>query len=36
VSWVMSFALLHDDGKRVYPELILADNRQFMLNGVKY
>jgi predicted phosphodiesterase len=36
VSWVMSFALLHDDGKRVYPELVLADNRQFMLNGKKW
>lgn len=36
VSWQMSFALLHDDGKRVFPELILADNRQFMLNGKKW
>jgi predicted phosphodiesterase len=36
VSWTMSFALLHDDGKRVYPELILADNRGFMFQGRKY
>lgn len=36
VSWVQSFALLHDDGKRVYPELILANDRGFMLNGKRY
>lgn len=36
VSWTMSFALLRDDGKRVWPDLILASNRQFWLNGVKY
>ncbi|HEY6021904.1 MAG TPA: metallophosphoesterase family protein [Candidatus Paceibacterota bacterium] len=36
VSWVMSFALLRDDGKRVWPELILANNRQFYLEGRKY
>lgn len=36
VSWVMSFALLRDDGKRVWPELITANNRQFWLNGKKY
>lgn len=36
VSWTMSFALLRDDGKRVYPELITAVDRGFWLNGVKY
>lgn len=36
VSWVMSFGLLHDDGKRVYPELITMVDRGFFLNGVKY
>lgn len=36
VSWTMSFALLRDDGKRVWPELILANNRQFWINGKKY
>lgn len=36
VSWVMSFAILRDDGKRVYPELITAVDRGFYLNGVKY
>lgn len=36
VSWVMSFALLRDDGKRVWPELVLANNRQFWVNGEKY
>lgn len=36
VSWTMSFALLRDDGKRVYPELITATDRGFYLNGVKY
>lgn len=36
VNWQMSFALLRDDGKRVWPELVLANNRSFWLNGVKY
>jgi len=36
VSWVQSFALLRDDGKRVYPELILTTDRGFYLNGKKY
>lgn len=36
VNWVMSFALLRDDGKRVYPELILATDRGFFVNGKKY
>lgn len=36
VSWVMSFGLIRDDGKRVYPELILATDRGFYLNGVKW
>lgn len=36
VSWVMSFALLRDDGKRVYPELVTMVDRGFYLNGKKY
>jgi len=36
VNWVMSFALLRDDGKRVYPELITMVDRGFWFNGVKY
>lgn len=36
VSWQMSFALLRDDGKRVYPELITMVDRGFYLNGRKY
>ena len=36
VSWQMSFALLRDDGKRVWPELVTADNRSFWVSGVKY
>lgn len=36
VSWVMSFALLRDDGKRVYPELVTMVDRGFFLNGKKY
>lgn len=36
VNWVMSFALLRDDGKRVYPELVTMVDRGFYLNGVKY
>lgn len=36
VNWVMSFALLRDDGKRVYPELVTMVDRGFWLNGQKY
>jgi predicted phosphodiesterase len=36
VNWQMSFALLRDDGKRVWPELVLANNRSFYVGGVKY
>jgi predicted phosphodiesterase len=36
VNWVMSFALLRDDGKRVYPDLITMVDRGFWFNGVKY
>lgn len=36
VNWVMSFALLRDDGKRVYPELITMVDRGFYVNGRKY
>lgn len=36
VNWQMSFALLRDDGKRVYPELITAVDRGFYFEGVKY
>lgn len=36
VSWVMSFGLLRDDGKRVWPELVTATDRGFWLNGIKY
>ncbi|AUG87373.1 metallophosphoesterase [Streptomyces phage ZooBear] len=36
VSWVMSFGLLRDDGKRVYPELVTMVDRGFWFNGTKY
>lgn len=36
VSWTMSFGVLRDDGKRVYPELILATDRGFYVDGKKY
>lgn len=36
VSWTMSFALLRDNGKEIFPELVLANRRQFWLNGEKY
>lgn len=36
VSWVMSFAVIRDDGKRVYPELITMVDRGFWFNGTKY
>jgi hypothetical protein len=32
----MSFALLRDDGKRVWPELVTAVDRGFWFNGKKY
>jgi predicted phosphodiesterase len=36
VSWTMSFGILRDDGKRVYPELVTAVDRGFWFNGQKY
>lgn len=36
VSWTMSFGVIRDDGKRVYPELILATDRGFYFDGKKY
>lgn len=36
VSWTMSFAVLRDDGKRVYPELVTAVDRGFYFEGRKY
>lgn len=36
VSWQMSFAVLRDDGKRVYPELVVMDDRKFHFNGKRY
>lgn len=36
LSWVMSFGVLRDDGKRVYPELVTAVDRGFFWNGVKW
>lgn len=36
VSWQMSFAILRDNGKEVWPELVLIDRKQFWVNGVKY
>lgn len=36
VSWVMSFGVLRDDGKRVYPELITAVDRGFYFEGRKW
>jgi hypothetical protein len=36
VNWQMSFALLRDDGKRVYPELVTMVDRGFWFNGRKY
>jgi hypothetical protein len=36
VSWQMSFAILRDDGKRTYPELIVADDRKFYVAGKRY
>jgi predicted MPP superfamily phosphohydrolase len=36
VNWTMSFGLIRDDGKRVWPELITATDRGFWFNGNKY
>lgn len=36
VSWQMSFAVLRDDGKRVFPELITMVDRKFYFEGVRY
>lgn len=36
VSWTMSFGLLRDDGKRIYPELVTMNDRGFWFNGKKW
>lgn len=36
VSWTMSFGVLRDDSKRVWPELVTMHNRQFWFEGKKY
>lgn len=36
VNWQMSFAILRDDGKRIYPELVTAVDRGFFVEGRKY
>lgn len=35
-SWVMSFGIIRDDGKRVYPELVTAVDRGFFFEGKKF
>jgi len=36
VNWTMSFALLRDDGKRVWPELVTMVDRLFYVGGKRY
>lgn len=36
VSWTMSFGILRDDGKRMYPELVVMTDRGFFYEGRKY
>lgn len=36
VSWQMSFALIRDNGKEVWPELVVIDRKQFFVNGKAY
>lgn len=36
VSWVMSFALLRDDGKRVWSQLVTMTDRLFYVDGKRY
>ena len=36
VNWQMSFALLRDDGKRVWPELVTMVDRLFYVEGKRY
>lgn len=36
VNWTMSFGILRDNGKEVWPELVLMNRKQFWINGRKY
>jgi len=36
VNWTMSFGFLRDNGKEMWPELVLMNRRQFWFNGRKY
>lgn len=36
VSWNMSFGVLYDDGKRMYPELVVMTDRGFLFQGKKW
>lgn len=36
VNWTMSFGILRDNGKEVWPDLVLMSRKQFWVNGVKY
>lgn len=36
VPWTMSFGVIRDDGKRIYPELVTATDRGFYFNGTKW
>ncbi len=36
VSWTMSFGILRDDGKRVWPELVTMTDRSFFWDGKKW
>jgi predicted phosphodiesterase len=36
VSWTMSFGLLHDNGKEVWPELVTFNNRSFVYGGKRW
>ena len=36
VSWTMSFGVVRDNGKEVWPELVTMNRRQFWFEGTKY
>lgn len=36
VSWTMSFGLIHDNGKEVWPELVVFNNRGFIYGGKRW
>lgn len=36
VNWSMGFGIIRDNGKEVWPELVLMNRKQFLVDGIKY